>query len=137
MPVPATDMPGCKAATELAELMVAEPSVVFPVKVGAVPLCAMSVPTVPVESAFEWLSTTAPPWTTRRPEKPTELSAPRNRAPCPVLMRAVVAPTPDKIVEPDCVIAPIRFREPAAAVAVLVVARMTPAPIVVGAAEPK
>ncbi len=52
MPVPVTDMPGWSAATELTELMVADPSVVLPVKVDAFPLCEISVPTVPVERAL-------------------------------------------------------------------------------------
>ena len=136
MPVPVTAMPGCSVVVVLA-VIDAEPTAVVPVIAVAVPLLAMSVPVVPVESALALFNTTVPPWTTRRPEKVAELSAPRDRVPCPALISAVVAPTPVVRVAPDCVTAPMRFKEPAPAVAVLVVARMTPVPIEVGAAEPK
>ena len=136
MPVPVTAIPGCSVVVVLA-VIEAEPTAVVPVIAVAVPLLAMIVPVVPVESALALFSTTVPPWTTRRPEKVAELSAPRNKVPCPALISAAVVPTPVVRVAPDCVTAPMRFSDPAPAVAVFVVARMTPVPIAVGAAEPK
>ena len=130
-------MPGSSVAVEEAAVRLVDPAVVLAVIAVAVPLLAMMVPTVPVESALALLSVTLPPWTTKRPEKEAELSAPRKRVPCPALIKAVVEPTPVVRTEPDWVMAPIRFREPAPEVAVFVVARMTPFPMVVGAAEPK
>ena len=86
--------------------------------------------TTPAGRAPAWFSSTVPSWMARSPVKvpAVALSPPRINVPWPALMSAPLAPTPVVRLVPLWVIVPIRFKVPAPALAVLVVARMTPVP---------
>ena len=64
------------------------------------------------------------------------LSAPRNKVPCPAFTRALVAAVPEPRPVPVWEIGPSSIRVPAPELAVLAVARITPAPMVVAPPAP-
>ena len=114
--------------------MTAEPLAVLPVAVVPAPLFETVV--MPAGSAFAALSWTKPPWMARSPVKVAVLLPPRTRVPWPVLIRALLAANPEERPVPDWVMVPRSWSVPAPEVAVLVVASMTPVPMLVAPAAP-